>query len=223
MDWRYNTIWFDELNEGKFYHQNYKGKTRLPDSFTDVEYAILWYYKQKGISFGNLAPSKRLLYLELNWANIKDFQAIEKFENPKRLELHYCTKLEIDTGLKSLNNTLEFLHINQSKKFVLTDELLQLKQLKVLCLNSCGPIDNLKFLSNFPKLIDFRFANTNIIDGDLTPILEHPTIRTVGYLNKRHYNFTDIQLESELSSKSTKEFESFVYKGEYQTFRYDYE
>ena len=82
---------------------------------------------------------------------------------------------------------------------------------------------NLKFLSNFPKLIDFRFVDTNIIDGDLTPILKHPTIRTVGFLNKRHYNYTDKQLESELNLKSSKEFKHYVDKGEYQTFRYDFE
>lgn len=223
MDWRYNTIWFEQINKGKFHQHDFEGKTKSADNFIGAEYAILWYYKQKGLSFESLTESDKLLYLELNWANVKDFQSIEKFENLKRLELHYCTKLESDTGLKSLKDTLEFLHINQSKKFIQTDELLQLKQLKVLCLNSCRPIENLSFLSSFPKLIDFRFVNTNIIDGDLTPILEHPTIRTVGFSNKRHYNYTDRQLEDKLNSKAAKKFKNYVYKGQYETFRYDYD
>ena len=223
MDWRYNTIWFEQIKRDKFYRQDFKEKELLAGKFfKEAEYAILWHFKAKGLSFDNLPQSRTLLYLELNWANIKDFQGVDKFKNLKRLELHYCTKLENDTGLKALKNTLEFLHINQSKKFTLSDELLHLKELKVLCLNSCGAIRNLKFLSHFPKLVDFRFVDTNIIDGDLTPILKHPTIRNVGFLNKRHYNYTDNQLESELNLKSSKECKRYVYNGEYQTYRYDY-
>ena len=55
-------------------------------------------------------------------------------------------------------------------------------------LNSCGPIENLDFLKNFPKLTDFRFVKTNILDGNLNPIIEHPTISSVGFSDKRHYN-----------------------------------
>ena len=62
-------------------------------------------------------------------------------------------KLENDFGLGRLKDSIEFLHINTSKKFKFTDELLELKKLKVLCLNACGPIDNLDFLKNFPNLI----------------------------------------------------------------------
>jgi hypothetical protein len=90
-----------------------------------------------------------------------------------------------------LKDKIEFLHINQSKKFKFTDELLELKKLKVLCINSCSPVDNLDFLKHFPNLIDFRFVDTNVLDGNLNPILEHPTIRTVGFLNKKHYNYKD--------------------------------
>ena len=192
------------------------------DDFTESEYAILWYFKYKEYAFHLLPKSKELVYLEMNWANIIDFRGIDRYINLKRLELHYCTKLESDLGLSSLKESLEFLHINQSKKFVPTNELYQLKELKVLCMNSCGPVNNLKFLSNFPKLIDFRFVGTNIIDGDLSPILEHPTIRTVGFLNKKHYNFKNDQINSKLSLKSIDEYKNVVFKGENQTYKYNY-
>ncbi|HVS92992.1 MAG TPA: hypothetical protein VHE59_13205 [Mucilaginibacter sp.] len=71
-----------------------------------------------------------------------------------------------------------------------------------------------------PKLIDFRFVNTNILDGDLTQLIEHPTIRSVGFLNKRHYNYSDEQIDLELKAKSDEEFRDFAYKGEYLTSKY---
>jgi hypothetical protein len=223
MDWRYNTIWFSQLNQDNICEQDFKAQRILKDKFDKVEYAILQHYKFNEYSFDNLPESDKLIYLDFDWANFKDFQGIDRFKNLKRLELHYCLKLENDNGIKSLKNTLQHLHINQSKKFEHSSELYQLKKLKVLCLNSCAPIASLKFLKHFPKLLDFRFVDTNILDGDLTPILEHPTIRTVGFLNKRHFNYTDEKLKTLLNLKSTKEYKHITHKGQYQTYRYDYE
>jgi hypothetical protein len=223
MDWRYNTIWFEQIDQDKLYQQDFKDKLPPPTNFNDAEYAIIWHLKSKELSFDNLPESDKLLYLELNWANLKDFRGINKFKNLKRLELHFCTKLENAIGIKPLKDTLEFLHVDHSKKFVQIDELLQLKNLKVLRLNSCGPISDLGFLKHFPKLIDFRFVDTNIVNGDLSPVLEHPTIKTVGFSNKRHYNYTSKQVKSALDLKLTNASQHYTDKGGYQTFRYDYE
>ena len=211
MDWGFNTILFEQLEQEKFFHKDFKEKRIATENknFENAEYAIIWHLKEK--EFMELPQSEKLLYLELNWANLKNFGGIGKYNCLKRLELHYCVKLESDEGLSQMNDSLEFLHLNQSRKFNFTEELLQLKKLKVLRLNSCAPIDNLNFLRYFPNLIDFRFVDTNILDGNLIPILEHPTIRTVGFLNKRHYNYTDKQMKLALESKNKNEYEPVVF------------
>lgn len=219
MDWRYNTIWFDEIEEKKQLILDCKERSINLFDFANLEYAMIWHFQHKGISFEILPKSNALLYLELNWANIQDLNGIAKYENLKRLDLHYCVKLQNVFGLSSLKNTIEYLHINQSKKFAITEELCQLKKLKVLCLNSCGAIENLQFLEHFPDLIDFRFVDTNILDGDLTPILRHSSIRTVSFTNKRHYNFKDNQIKLELD-KLSEPYEDWVSKGDYKTFKY---
>lgn len=225
MDWRFNTIWFEQLEQDKIFQRDFKENMIATENknFENSVYAIIWHLKEKSKSFDNLSENKRLSYLELNWANIKNFDGIEKFNNLKRLELHYCIKLENDFGLGQLKDSLEFLHINTSKKFNFTDELAQLKKLKVLCLNACGPINNLDFLKDFPNLIDFRFVDTNILDGNLKPLLDHPTIRTVGFLNKKHYNYKEEKLKFELENKFKDEYKTIVHKGQYLTYRYDYE
>ena len=225
MDWRYNTIWFEQLEQDKIFKKDFKQNIITTENvyFESAQYAIIWHLKEKLNSFYNLSKNDNLSYLELNGANIKNFDGIEKFKNLKRLELHYCVKLESDFRLSKLKDTLEFLHINTSKKFKFTDELLQLKKLRVLCLNTCGPIDNLDFLKNFPNLIDFRFVDTNILDGNLKPIIEHPSIRTVGFLNKKHYNYKVEKLKLELENKFNVEYKTLVYKEQYLTYRYDYE
>lgn len=225
MDWRYNTLWFDQVEKGKIYVQDFKEKTSFgnQNNIDKAQYVFLNHLNREKNQFLSLLPSDNILYLALTWANIKDFQCIQNFKALKRLETHYCVKLETDKGLGVLNDSLEFLHINQSKKFVFSDELLQLKKLKVLCLNACAPVENLNFLKHFPQLIDFRFVDTNILDGNLKPIIEHPTIRTVGFLNKKHYNMTDNQVKFELENKSDVEYIKVAYKGEFKTFRYNYD
>ena len=110
-----------------------------------------------------------------------------------------------------------------SRKFKFSDELLSLKKLKVLCLNDCGSIENLDFLENFPNLIDFRFVDTIILSGDLSPILDHPSLRTVGFIDKKQYNFKCDQINSILYDKNKSQYKFYVSKGEYETFRYDYD
>ncbi|KAF2327300.1 hypothetical protein [Flavobacterium daemonense] len=224
MDWRFNTIWFEQLEQNKIFRKDFKENSIHTEnkSFDNSEYAIIWHLKENLQSFDNLSENDKLLYLELHSANIKNFTGIGKLKNLKRLELHYCTKLEDDKDLIQISNNLEFLHINQSKKFKFSEELLKLKKLKALCLNACAPIENLNFLSNFPNLIDFRFVDTNILDGNMKPILEHPTIRTVGFLNKKHYNYKPEKLKQELENKFNKEYKTVIQKGEYSTYRYDY-
>jgi hypothetical protein len=220
--WRNNTIWFDEIPDTLVLNLDLKEEKLNSMTLQHLEYLILWHHKKS--KFGNFTDiPENLLYLELNSSNIQSFNGIEKMERLKRLELHHCTKVENDSGLSGVAVTLEHLHINQSKKFVPIEELFLLKNLRVLCLNSCGNLENLEFLNHFPKLIDFRFVDTNVLDGNLSPILEHPTIRSVGYLNKKHFNIKTEKMKSLLEEKNNgQEYKSVVKKGEFQTFRYLY-
>ncbi len=221
-NWRNNTIWFEQIPDNLQAYLNLKEDKFNEMQLENIEYLTLWHHKKNKL--GNFVGFPvNLLYLELNWSNIQEFRGMEKMNKLKRLELHYCTKLQNDFGLSGLADTLEHLHINQSKKFVPNEELFSLKNLRVLRLNSCGNLENLNFLYQFPNLIDFRFVDTNVLDGDLTPILNHPTIRSVGFLNKRHYNIKDDKMDALLKDKNGGEvFETVIKYGKYETFRYIY-
>ncbi len=222
MDWRFNTIWFDQLDENTVCQIDFKEIKNL-DDFSSILYASIYKLKHDSKSFLAIEKFEKLLFLELNSGNLINFEGLSNLKSLKRLELHYCVKLETDFGLKNFSDNLEFLHINMSRKFKFSDELLSLKKLKVLCLNDCGSIENLDFLENFPNLIDFRFVDTKILSGDLSPILNHPSLRTVGFIDKKHYNFKCDQINSILENKDKSQYVFYINKGEYETFRYDYD
>ncbi|MFE4354534.1 hypothetical protein [Peribacillus butanolivorans] len=116
-NWRNNTIWFEQIPDNLQSYLNLKEDKFNEMELENIEYLTLWHHKKNKL--GNFVGiPENLLYLELNWSNIQDFLGIEKMNELKRLELHYCTKLQNDFGLSGLANTLEHLHINQSKKFV---------------------------------------------------------------------------------------------------------
>ncbi|MED3785813.1 hypothetical protein P4576_00915 [Peribacillus frigoritolerans] len=218
-NWRNNTIWFEQIPDNLQSYLKLEEDKFNEMQLENMEYLTFWHHKKNKL--GNFVGiPENPLYLELNWSNIRDFFGIEKMNKLKRLELHYCMELQDDFGLSGLANTLEHLHINQSKKFVPNEELFSLTNLRVLCLNSCGNLDNLKFLNQFPNLIDFRFVDTNVLDGDLSPILDHPTIRSVGFLNKRHYNIKGDKIDALLKDKNGGEEFKTVIKYGYETFRY---
>ncbi len=112
---------------------------------------------------------------------------IGRLSSLRRLEIHHCTKLDSDLGLAEVAATLKNLHIDTCRKFTLHGDLFSLKSLEVLRLNDCGTIEDINFLHLFPNLIDFRFVGTNIRSGDLSPLLAHNNLKSVGFFNKRHY------------------------------------
>jgi len=54
--------------------------------------------------------------------------------------------------------------------------------------------------------MDFRFVNTNVLDGNLTPIVDHTTIKSVSFINKRHYNVKDDEMELILNNKAVSKY-----------------
>jgi hypothetical protein len=79
-------------------------------------------------------------------------------------------------------------------------------------------IDNLDFLKHLPNLIDFRFVKTNILDGNLHPLIEHPTIASVGFFDKRHYNMKYADLDKIMGERLAKTCINELLDGDRKTF-----
>ena len=59
-----------------------------------------------------------------------------------------------------------------------------LKLIERLAFNNCGVIPNLRFLSSLKNLVDFRFVDTVIEDGDLSYC---EGLKVVKFFPKKHY------------------------------------
>lgn len=218
MDWRYNTIWFDQIDPAKV--AVYDCKLNTPQVLEGLGYVTLWHYKQSNLKVDQLPESNSVEYLEMNLGGTRSLEGIGRLPALRRLEVHHCTKLESDAGIAEVSSTLRNLHISTCKKFILLGDLLHLNHLEVLRLNSCGDIEDLEFLRELPQLIDFRFVSTKVRSGDLSPILAHPNLRSIGFDDKRHYNLKTKEIEAALAEKHPESFQDFVHKDRWTTFKY---
>lgn len=219
VDWRCNTIWFDKLAETEFISIDFREHPKGLARQLQQSYILTNRFKSRTANLEDFPADGTVKFLDLTWSNLHSFSGISRLGEIKRLETSYCLKLESDSGLSEVARSLEWLHINQSKKFTPSDDLFALSNLKVLCLNACAPLADLEFLYDFPNLLDFRFVDTNVISGDLTPLVQHPTLCSAGFLNKRHYNIKDVEVKQHLQARRNVAIE-MVNNGHHQTFRY---
>lgn len=63
--------------------------------------------------------------------------------------------------------------------------------LEILRANNCGTIPSLRFIDKLPRLTEFRFVQTRIGDGDLTPLLR---LAAVGFFAQRNLSHTPEQM-----------------------------
>lgn len=201
MFWKSNHINFDSIPQGMYVNFDWKEKKVDSIDFSNCKYLIIWHHQNRDKDFENLPDIEDLEYLEINWSSSTSLKGLSKYISLRRLELHYCAKLETLDGIEDLNQDVEYIHINQSKKLKRHESVTHLKELRTLCFNDCGVIENLDFLKSLTHLEDFRFVNTNILNGNLMPLIDHPTITNAGFLNKKHYSHKDIQVKSLLNAK----------------------
>jgi hypothetical protein len=143
----------------------YKGKDIAP--FTKLEsLESLSILNAPLENLHGLGSLRKLRSLRLaNLKRLKSLDGIEGLENLRELEIHTCL------GIHSI------------------DELGYLTQLRKLYLNNDGDIASLKPLNNLNELESVVFyESTNIIDGDLSPLLRQKHLSNVSFQNRRHYS-----------------------------------
>lgn len=128
---------------------------------------------------------EKLTSLELVQSNIYSLNGIEKMKNLKCLTLFYSSKLKCIEKINHLCG-LEYLEIRNCKKIENYDMLKKLKNLKRLAIYDCSPINNLTFINYLKKLNFVGLINTNVVDGDIEPLI---LIENHGYTNKKNFNY----------------------------------
>jgi hypothetical protein len=135
--------------------------------------------------FAKLVNLESLAILNSPLENLHGLSALAKLRFLRLANLKRLATLE---GIEGLAN-LEELEIHTCRTISSIREIGSLLRLKKLNLNNDGDIESLKPLENLNGLNAVVFyESTNIVDGDLSPLLRQRNLARVSFQNRRHYS-----------------------------------
>lgn len=153
----------------------------------------LWKIKAK--NFESLSMFSSVEKLLLNKPTMTTLDGVEKFKNLKTLKLIYMANL---TDISAISGAaLEKLSIQNAKKITDYSAIGACERLLRLRVIDSAPIQSLSFIDKLKGLQSFRFIKTDVIDGNLSPLLE---LEDVYFTHKKHFTHA-------LKTFSQKEFE----------------
>ncbi|MBI3837751.1 MAG: hypothetical protein HY288_07435 [Planctomycetia bacterium] len=135
--------------------------------------------------FARLTNLEHLTILNSPVHNLHGLSALTKL---KSLRLGNLRRLESLAGLETLCN-LEDLEVHTCKRIGSVEQIGHLTRLRRLNLNNDGAVESLRPLNNL-KLLEMVvfYESTNILDGDLSPLLRQKHLSRVSFKDRRHYS-----------------------------------
>lgn len=139
----------------------------------------------------NLEPLSALHGLEAlemkHYPRIESLEGLDSLPGLRDLQIYDSSRL---TDISSLRRggRLTRLALDSCRKIDNLEDIADLTNLKVLKVSNCGYIDSIQQLNNF-KLLEVLFMtdSTNIVDGDLRPLLDLSHLRYLAMAIRRHY------------------------------------
>ncbi len=125
--------------------------------------------------------------LVLDRSNISNLDFLKNMRKLKVLILKECRSLSNIEAIKNVSSSLNALKFILVPKIVDYSPLRKLENLIYLNMNKCNKVTNLDFIDEMYNLNTTEIFKTNVIEGDLTPLMRLPYAMV--YPNKRHYHY----------------------------------
>lgn len=184
-----------EINWNKFY--------KSIDQLTNVIRLNIWGYKPKSRSLIELTGWNKLVYATFTQPGIDTLDGIENLEKLKELELRNVRTLKrFFSHDRPTKVPLEELAFDLCKNIDISS-IPEIETLRILRFIQIGKRKTLQgILSKFPNLETLVFTRSELEDGDLFYLLEHPTLKKVTIDHKKHYSMKEKEIQKLLDEKN---------------------
>ena len=172
-------------------------KLRLSSDCESLRVLYLRRYTSKSKDLTDLPELPRLRELSVVQSPLNSIRGCGHFTLLERLELSYLSKLESIEAIRELSGgQLERLECEVCRKLGDHEMVRYIRSLLILRFNDCGQITDLRFLDEMPHLKEFYFVGTDVIDGDLTPLLR---LAATGFTAKKHFSHKPAEMDALLA------------------------
>lgn len=143
-----------------------------------------------------------LTSLTLSGGKLVTTDGVERLAGLGKLGLFYLRHLNSLAGLGRVSQ-LRVFEVEKCPAIGEISELATLHHCVRVRLDECGAIESLNPLKGDTELAQLFFVgSTNVLDGDLTALLELPRLVDVSFKNRRHYSHTREQLQEYLRHRT---------------------
>jgi hypothetical protein len=184
---------FSQFSELKELSIDWQKADTLPMNGSKLARLSLWGYSPNSKDLCGVPTYPQLTYLRLTQGTVENLKDIERFGSLIEAEFAYLKHLKSISAIGI--SEIKKLEIDTCRRIEDFESLSKCKNLEHLLYCNNASLKSLSIIKKFKNLTNFRFVNTNIIDGDMTPLFG---LKSVGFLNKRHYSHTIEQIASEI-------------------------
>jgi protein phosphatase 1 regulatory subunit 7 len=156
---------------------------------------------RRGADLAKLPRLPSLKELEIIQSRFPSLDGIDRFPELSHLELHYIQGLRDGSSICALSKTLSTVFFSHVRGGIDLTLLRCLKTLERLRLNQCGTLPSIAFLNELPSLREFRFVQTIVEDGDLSPLLR---LDAVGFFDRRGYSHKSKEIDRVIAERRAR-------------------
>ena len=169
---------------------------------------VLRKYKPRSRDLTDLGRLASLESLQLVQSPITSLAGVEAMSRLWELELHYCARLTDVTALAARADTLQRLRLDRCRNVAGREGVARLRRLTHLSFCGDSPIPSIGFVRGMPRLRFFAFVGTDVLDGDMTPLLG---LGYAGFDSKRHYSHTFEQVQQIIRDRGAADVGTWVW------------
>lgn len=188
--------------------EGFGGKWHVENENLDEARELRWLkldsFNPTSKDFSDLAGIPRLERLKIVRSTVLSLTGIQTLEDLRYADLFYMSKLETVDALSASSVDIRELAIEKAKAITSYKPIASIQRLRRLRLSDCTAMPDLKWTKGMKYLDFFSFVDTNVEDGDLTPLTKLQKLRYVGTMNKRSYNYTCEELHELFDQRSRK-------------------
>jgi len=164
------------------------GKARATSFAGHPHLRSLELLSHEGKDISDLSELPNLQQLQISNSPLDSLDGLRGLKSLQNLELSHLTKLKSLDSVDHLSN-LESFELRVCKKVRSIEPLSRLPNLRTILLEDCGEIESVRPILGLKRLERMSIVGTtSIVDGDLRSLESIPTLKFLGFTNKRHYN-----------------------------------
>ncbi len=161
----------------------------------------IWHFKPTTRDLSEFAGLVRVEDLSVIQSSLASLSGIEALEDLRYLCVGYAPKLESLDAFAKYESGIREIDFETVKAIRSYEPIADIPRLRRLMLFKCAPMPNVKWMAAMKHLDFFSFVETNVVDGDLSPLLGLPRLRYVGTMGKKHYSHTGDELNDALNRR----------------------